>query len=181
MRVQQPVAPLLAPDPHAFVLPVRHNQTSKTVRLLHPTLLPRTPSRVPLLLTKCSTHNALSQEVPPHELAERLATGQVALVLDVRSREDWEAEGHIAGAVCLPLDPELSQVGWRMGRGAWVGARYEDLRGEVRRGAVRWGKVGWVRRVDGVAGCMRTCGKAQGHVGRCAHGAHDSWHQAAGV
>ncbi|KAG2450054.1 hypothetical protein HYH02_000158 [Chlamydomonas schloesseri] len=50
------------------------------------------------------------QELPPHELAERLATGQVALVLDVRSRAEWEAEGHIAGAVCLPLDPELSQA-----------------------------------------------------------------------
>ncbi|KAG2442828.1 hypothetical protein HXX76_002907 [Chlamydomonas incerta] len=50
------------------------------------------------------------QEVPPHELAERLATGQVSLVLDVRSRAEWEAEGHIAGALCLPLDPELSQA-----------------------------------------------------------------------
>jgi rhodanese-related sulfurtransferase len=60
--------------------------------------------------------------VPPHELAERLATGQVALVLDVRSRAEWEAEGHIAGAVCLPLDPELSQVGAGVRAGTWAWA-----------------------------------------------------------
>ncbi|PNH12080.1 hypothetical protein TSOC_000993 [Tetrabaena socialis] len=47
------------------------------------------------------------QEVPPHELQERLATGQFSLLLDVRSLQEYDS-GHVTGAVNCPLDPELS-------------------------------------------------------------------------
>ncbi|KXZ56633.1 hypothetical protein GPECTOR_1g570 [Gonium pectorale] len=49
------------------------------------------------------------KELPPHELHERLATGQVSLLLDVRSRAEFES-GSIAGALNLPLDPQLSDA-----------------------------------------------------------------------
>ncbi|GFR41210.1 hypothetical protein Agub_g1881, partial [Astrephomene gubernaculifera] len=48
------------------------------------------------------------QEISPTELAERLATGQISLLLDVRSREEVAAGGMIGGALNLPLDPDLS-------------------------------------------------------------------------
>lgn len=42
--------------------------------------------------------------LPPHEVAERLATGQLALLLDVRSEEEFNTQGHITGATNVPLD-----------------------------------------------------------------------------
>ncbi|GIL43128.1 hypothetical protein Vafri_973 [Volvox africanus] len=47
------------------------------------------------------------QEISVIELEERLATSQFSLLLDVRSRQEYDG-GHIAGAFNLPLDPDLS-------------------------------------------------------------------------
>jgi rhodanese-related sulfurtransferase len=49
------------------------------------------------------------QEISAVELEERLATGQFSLLLDVRTREEYDS-GHIAGAVNLPLNTDLSST-----------------------------------------------------------------------
>ncbi|KAG2499385.1 hypothetical protein HYH03_002960 [Edaphochlamys debaryana] len=58
-------------------------------------------------LPSAYTSEAGFLEIPVHELQERLLTGQFAVLLDVRSRAEYDG-GHVAGAMCLPLDTDLS-------------------------------------------------------------------------
>lgn len=47
--------------------------------------------------------SAAPPEITPKELAERLASDDPPLVLDVRSNGEWKG-GHIPGAVHIPID-----------------------------------------------------------------------------
>lgn len=64
-----------------------------------------------LLIAGCSTASATEtatvQDVTPQEIAARLPqdveSGDLILV-DVRTQQEWEDDGHIAGATLIPLD-----------------------------------------------------------------------------
>lgn len=69
-----------------------------------------------LLIAGCSAapaNEAAVQEVTPQEIAARLPqdveSGDMILV-DVRTQQEWEQDGHIEGATLIPLDQLPSQA-----------------------------------------------------------------------
>lgn len=44
------------------------------------------------------------QEIDPQELQNRLASGETFIILDVRSKDEYDFHGHIAQARLMPLD-----------------------------------------------------------------------------
>ncbi len=54
-------------------------------------------------------------QVRPHEVASALQNGRAPLIVDVRSPAEWAQDGHIAGALLIPL-PELSQRAYEIPR-----------------------------------------------------------------
>ncbi len=42
-------------------------------------------------------------QVRPHDVAEALQNGRAPVIVDVRSPEEWAQDGHIEGAVLIPL------------------------------------------------------------------------------
>lgn len=57
---------------------------------------------------------AVADSIAPAELAERIEAGNAPVVLDVRTREEFDA-GHIPGAVLIPHDelgPRVDELSW---------------------------------------------------------------------
>lgn len=73
--------------------------------------LPRLVATVGLLVLACGAERAGSAgAISGQELAALLAAGEAPLVLDVRSRAEFEA-GHIPGAVNVPHDELAERTG----------------------------------------------------------------------
>lgn len=55
-------------------------------------------------------HNSKNRHISPHEVKERLSSGEKIILLDVRTPEEYR-EVHIPHSISLPLDELKSGIG----------------------------------------------------------------------